>query len=192
MLAQMYASDASADGVFITGVTSTGIYCLPSCPARKPKAENVAFFPDETGARQAGLRPCKRCRPDDFYAGRDGDQELLTALIDRIQRTPERFPDVASMALEAGVGLSKLHLLTQNRLQTTPAEVLHRCRIEKARDLLSRGNVGATEAAFAVGYESVSAFYRRFKQTTGLTPKAYADRFAHPAEHPSLNVSGTA
>ena len=66
MLAWMLAADRASDGEFITGVLTTGIYCLPSCKARKPKPENVVFYHTTEGARAAGLRPCKRCRPDDF------------------------------------------------------------------------------------------------------------------------------
>ncbi|MCP4250656.1 MAG: DNA-3-methyladenine glycosylase 2 family protein, partial [bacterium] len=58
--------DRAWDGRFLTGVLTTGIYCLPSCPARRPKPENVRFFTAESDARDAGLRPCKRCRPDRF------------------------------------------------------------------------------------------------------------------------------
>ncbi|MEO1084309.1 MAG: Ada metal-binding domain-containing protein [Acidobacteriota bacterium] len=174
MLRRMYAADVSADGLFITGVLSTGIYCLPSCAARKPKAQNVRFFPDEEHAKEAGLRACKRCRPDAFYAGRDPDHELLQALVRRLRREPAAFATVADLADAGGVGLSKLHGLVQRHLQTTPAELMHRHRIHKARELLRAGGLGATDVAFAVGYSSVSAFYRRFKLETGTTPGAFA------------------
>ena len=59
---RILAKDASFNGRILTGVLTTGIYCLPSCPARKPMAVNVRFFEDESAAREAGLRPCKRCR----------------------------------------------------------------------------------------------------------------------------------
>ncbi len=68
MLSPMQAADAAYDGRFITGVLSTGIYCLPSCRARKPLPHNVEFFDSPTIAQAAGLRPCLRCRPDAFYA----------------------------------------------------------------------------------------------------------------------------
>ncbi len=60
----MRRRDASYDGRFIVGVPSTGIYCNPSCASRLPKPENVRFFPSTEAAREAGLRACKRCRPD--------------------------------------------------------------------------------------------------------------------------------
>ena len=82
---RILAKDASFNGRVLTGVLTTGIYCLPSCPARKPLAINVRFFPDEPAAQAAGLRPCKRCRPDAFYRGEDAD-------LARLRRTRPPFP----------------------------------------------------------------------------------------------------
>ena len=87
-LVRWQAKDPGNDGAFIVGVLSTGIYCLPSCAARKPKDENVRFFLDEEGARGVGLRACKRCRPDHFYRGYDPDRERLEALVARIRQRP--------------------------------------------------------------------------------------------------------
>ncbi|RPH57383.1 endolytic transglycosylase MltG [bacterium] len=84
MIDRMLASDRAYDGRFLTGVLTTGIYCLPSCRARKPKPDNVRFFPTVEEARKAGLRPCKRCRPDDYYARRDPDRELVESLVERM------------------------------------------------------------------------------------------------------------
>jgi methylphosphotriester-DNA--protein-cysteine methyltransferase len=67
MMERFYGRDRTANGTFLTGVLTTGIYCLPSCTARKPRPENVRFFGTEDEARTAGLRPCRRCRPDHFY-----------------------------------------------------------------------------------------------------------------------------
>lgn len=174
MLARMYASDPSADGLFVTGVLTTGIYCLPSCPARKPKAENVEFFATEGEAHEASLRPCKRCRPHQFYAGKDPDHERLLAALSILERDPFAFPNVAALADRVGVGLSKLHTLTRHYADTTPGELIHTSRIGAAKSLLRSGEANATETAFAVGYESVSAFYERFKRATGLTPGEFA------------------
>ena len=155
MLERMLASDPTADGLFITGVTSTGIYCLPSCTARKPKAENVVFFTNEEQARKAGLRPCKRCRPEDFYAGRDPDHESWLAALNDLDRDPTEFPNVASLAERMDVGLSKLHGLCRRYAGTTPGELIHQRRIQVAQRLLAEGTVDATEAAFAVGYQKI-------------------------------------
>lgn len=172
----MYASDPTADGRFVTGVLTTGIYCLPSCPARKPKAQNVVFFDTEAEALQAGLRPCKRCCPDQYYAGRDPDRERLAAVLSVLHRDPFAIPDVAAFAEQVEVGLSKLHTLARRYAHATPGELIHASRIGAAKRILRSGEAGATATAFAVGYESVSAFYKRFKEATGLTPGEFARR----------------
>ncbi|MDD3798482.1 MAG: Ada metal-binding domain-containing protein, partial [Novosphingobium sp.] len=69
MRAAFAARDRSQDGRFVAAVRSTGIYCRPSCPARRPRPENVAFYPDNAAAEAAGFRPCRRCKPDE--AARD-------------------------------------------------------------------------------------------------------------------------
>lgn len=178
MLRRMMTRDASSDGLFLTGVVTTGIYCLPSCPARKPNPENVVFYATETDAQEAGLRACKRCRPDDFNAGRDSDRDRLTAALNQIVRDPLSVLDPPTLAKQMGVGLSKLHRLTRHHHQSTPGELIHRGRIEAAQELLHTSLMGATEVALAVGYESVSAFYARFKHQTGSTPAAWREAHA--------------
>lgn len=173
MLARMQAADPTADGLFVTGVTSTGIYCLPSCRARKPKPQNVVFFGDEVGARAAGLRPCKRCRPDDHYAGVDRERQRFEAARRALVADPLAVPDVAAFARLVGVSASTLHGLALRFAGATPGEVIHTCRIRTAKGLLAGGRTAATEAAFAVGYGSVSAFYDRFRHATGTTPGAF-------------------
>jgi len=175
MLRRMMTRDASSNGLFLTGVITTGIYCLPSCPARKPKEENVVFYATEDEARRAGLRACKRCRPNDVVAGRDPDRDRLAAALAALAKDPLSIPDASALAERVGVGLSKLHQLARRVEQTTPTELIHRRRIEAAQRILASSAMGATEVALAVGYESVSAFYTRFKQQTGTTPGAWRD-----------------
>ena len=87
MYARMLESDASCNGRFFTGVLTTGIYCLPACKARKPKRENVKFFPTSEAARAAGLRPCKKCHPDDFARGADPVLADIETLVGEIRLT---------------------------------------------------------------------------------------------------------
>jgi AraC family transcriptional regulator of adaptative response / DNA-3-methyladenine glycosylase II len=173
MIDRMNARDGTFDGRFITGVLSTGIYCLPSCKARNPKPENVRFFPSEAAARAAGLRPCKRCRPDDFYRHRDPDLERLEAAVMALRRDPGQFPVVAALAGAAEVGSSKLHALVRHHYHTTPARLLTRARVAAAARRLQEGDGAITAIGFDVGYESLSSFHANFRRRMGLSPRAY-------------------
>jgi AraC family transcriptional regulator of adaptative response / DNA-3-methyladenine glycosylase II len=171
MIDRSQASDPAYDGRFVTGVLTTGIYCLPSCRARKPSPGNVRFFPDPQAARAAGLRPCKRCRPDDFYGRYDPDLELAEALVERVRRAPGEVPSVAALARVAGVGASKLHALARLHFHASPARLLTGARIDLARRLLVETSTSATEIAYEVGYESPSSFHDNFARRTGMSPR---------------------
>lgn len=183
MLDRMYSRDAGADGLFITGVITTGIYCLPSCTARKPKAKNVHFFNTENEAQQAGLRACKRCRPDYFYANVDPEQDRLSAVLTILQHDPASVKDVSSLANLAGIGLSKLYHLAERYKGTTPGKLIHQYRIEHAKHLFATNDMSVTQTAFEVGYNSVSAFYEQFKISTGQAPGAYQKAVEPKSKH---------
>src|ERR1700749_2604026 len=100
------AGDRAADGNFVTGVLTTGIYCRPSCAARHPKRENVRFFADGAAAQEAGLRACLRCKPDDIARDAEGVAKAV-ALIERAE-TP---PTLEEMAAEAGYAPHHFHRL---------------------------------------------------------------------------------
>jgi AraC family transcriptional regulator of adaptative response / DNA-3-methyladenine glycosylase II len=165
--------DPDANGRFLVGVVTTGVYCLPSCPARRPKPENVRFFPVPGEAEAAGLRPCKRCRPDLFYAGRDPDRERVEALLAEIRRAPGDFPDAASLAAAAGVGMTKLARLTRLHAHASPLALLQRARVEWASSELLGGDRKSLDIGLDAGYESASAFHEAFRRLTGMTPGAY-------------------
>jgi AraC family transcriptional regulator of adaptative response / DNA-3-methyladenine glycosylase II len=173
MLARMYASDPTANGQFITGVLSTGIYCLPSCSARKPKSENVRFFFTEEDAQGAGLRACRRCRPSDFYRDHDPDLATLTTLTDQIRSDSGAFRDVSDLAASSNLGQTKLHALFRRHYHLTPAAFLARERVAAACRTLAETKGRVAETAFDVGYESLSAFNENFRKQTGLTPGEY-------------------
>jgi AraC family transcriptional regulator, regulatory protein of adaptative response / DNA-3-methyladenine glycosylase II len=182
MYARMLASDASCDGQFFTGVLTTGIYCLPSCRARKPRPENVRFFPSCQAARAAGLRPCKKCHPDDYERGADPVLESIEALITAIRSDPASFSSIRQVVARSGFGATRLFELIRLHYHATPAELLVRARITAAQRLLQPGPGRAASdgediasIAFQVGFESVSVFYEHFRRLTGLAPGAYRD-----------------
>src|SRR5688500_11933327 len=172
MLERFYARDTASNGRFITGVLTTGIYCLPSCTARKPLPENVRFFGSEDEARSAGLRPCRRCRPDHFYQQYDPDVHLLETLAADVRRDPSAFADAAALVTASGIGTTKLNALFRRHFHLTPAAFLARERVSAACAALARG-ASVSEAAYAAGFESLSAFHLNFRRLTGLTPGEY-------------------
>jgi AraC family transcriptional regulator of adaptative response / DNA-3-methyladenine glycosylase II len=176
MYARLLASDAACDGVFYVGVVTTGIYCRPSCRVRKPLRRNVRFFADPDAARAAGLRPCRRCHPDDFARGEDVDRDEVMALVAEVAADPSRFEDVEAIIARSGYGATRLFESFRRVLGVTPAVVLNTARIEHAKGLLRSTHDSVLSIALASGFRSVSAFHRRFKLATGLTPRAYRSR----------------
>src|SRR5687767_10664971 len=121
MYDRFIAGDSTWDGRFFTGVLTTGIYCLPSCKARKPKAENVRFFPTCEAAREAGLRACKKCHPDDFARGADPVLDDIETLVAEVRAQPEKFPDVRALVRRSGFGATRLFELVRQHYHATPA-----------------------------------------------------------------------
>lgn len=173
MYERVLASDASYNGRFFLGVLTTGIYCLPGCSARKPKRENVRFFPTCEAARAAGLRPCKKCYPDDFAEGADPVLETIEALVTEIRRHPAGFRDTKAIVQRSGFGSSRVFELFRLHYHQTPADLLLRARIEQAQSALLTGNAPLGEIALAAGFESLSVFHEHFRRLTGLTPGDY-------------------
>jgi AraC family transcriptional regulator of adaptative response / DNA-3-methyladenine glycosylase II len=170
---QFLKRDPAFNGKFLTGVLSTGIYCLPSCPARRPLRENVRFFHTPEEARASGLRACQRCRPDWFYRGTEWHENLYQETIARILPSPATFPDVAAMARAAGLSRTALNDLFRDHAHESPGAFLRRVRVDHTAALIERGAKPAHAAAEA-GFESASAFHQQFAARTAMTPAAYA------------------
>ena len=170
---RILARDAFFDGRVLTGVLTTGIYCLPSCTARKPLIQNIRFFPDEPSALAAGLRPCKRCRPEAFYRGDNADLARLESIMAQAAAEPAAFPGAEALAKATGFGITKLKDLFRNHAQTQPTAFLKHIRIQSACDLLMQGSVDLSGLTFEVGYQSASGFHEAFCRQTGLSPGAY-------------------
>jgi AraC family transcriptional regulator of adaptative response / DNA-3-methyladenine glycosylase II len=175
MYSRLLASDASFNGRFFFGVTSTGIYCLPSCRARKPKAENVKFFPTAEAARATGLRACKKCHPDDFARGADPVLETIETVVAEIRANPSAFPDARSVVRRSGFGATRVFELFRQHYHTTPADLLLRARLESAKMALIESRAGLAGIAGNVGFESLSVLHEHFRKFNGLTPAAYRE-----------------
>jgi AraC family transcriptional regulator of adaptative response / DNA-3-methyladenine glycosylase II len=170
---QFLLRDPSFNGKFVTGVLTTGIYCLPSCPARRPKRENIRFFRTQAEALKMGLRPCRRCRPDYFYRGAEWHENLFEETALRVRSNPAAFPGISALARAAGVSRTALNTLFRDHAHESPAAFLRSVRVQ---DVCRRLQQGAKpgDAAAAAGFESSSSFHEQFIARTGLTPGGYA------------------
>ncbi len=167
------AREGRFDGKFLIGVLTTGIYCLPSCSARPPKPDNVRLFATEAQAQAAGLRACKRCRPDLFYRGEDADTALFEALTGRVRAAPAAFADTGALARACGVSATKLGDLVRSHAHLTPAAWLKRERVRQASRLLLDTEHRVVDVGHAAGFESEAAFHRQFLALMRMTPGAY-------------------
>jgi AraC family transcriptional regulator of adaptative response/methylated-DNA-[protein]-cysteine methyltransferase len=164
------ARDAAADGAFFYAVRTTGVYCRPSCGARRPNRENVAFYDSGEAARRAGFRPCKRCRPDAPVAG--GEQAAMIAKMCRMIETAETEPSLERLADSAGMSRFHFHRVFKAATGVTPKAYAAARRAEKLRsELRHTGTV--TEAAYGAGFNSSGRFYAAAKPMLGMPPKAF-------------------
>ncbi len=163
--------DKTADGSFVYGVRSTGIYCRPSCPSRRPRREQVSFFPLPAAAEQAGFRPCRRCQPRDASAN-----DAQMALIQRACRVIEEHLDdgVTLASLSAQLYISPHHLQRSFKRITgiTPRQYAEACRLDRFKSKIKEG-APVTSALYEVGYSSTSRLYERAPAHMGMTPATY-------------------
>ena len=159
--------DRSFDGRFVIGVLTTGIYCHPSCAARQPRRENVRFFADGAEARAAGLRACKRCRPDEVAR----DEAAVLAAIDEI-KSHEGSPQLAELAQAVGYSPTHFQRVFTRATGLSPAAYARALREERAREALSGGG-SVTEAIYDAGFEAPSRFYDSMDGKLGMAPSAW-------------------
>lgn len=160
--------DRGMDGRFVIAVRTTGIYCRPSCPAKRPKRENVTFYADNQAARAAGYRACLRCRPEDVSR----EAEAVGAAC-RLMEGAETPPDLASLAAAAGFSVSHFHRLFRRATGLTPRAWWSGRRAERARAAL-REEDNVTDAIYAAGYGSNGRFYAEAGERLGMAPKSWA------------------
>ena len=163
------ARDRAADGRFVTGVMTTGIYCRPSCAARHPRRANVRFFADGADARAAGLRPCLRCRPDERAADEAGVARAL-ALIEAADEPPP----LAAIAAAAGYSPHHFHRIFRRATGVTPAAYARAHRARRAARALEE-TATVTEALYDAGYSGPARFYADAPDRLGMTPSTWRD-----------------
>src|SRR3954465_12903696 len=159
------ARDARFDGRLFVGVTSTGIYCRPVCPATTAKRENCRFFLSAAAAHDAGFRPCLRCRPETApeHGSWNGSSNTVSRGLSLIASGALDQDDasVDTLAERLGVGGRQLRRLFQQHLGASPIAVAQTRRVLLAKQLIHDTNLSMTEVALASGFGSV----RRFNET---------------------------
>ncbi len=159
--------DRGWDGRVIGAVRTTGIYCKPSCPAKRPKREHVQFFSTSEEARAAGYRACLRCKPDEV--GRD--REAVASAVKLIEQA-EEVPQLAELAAVVGYAPHHFQRIFKRDLGVSPAEYARGLRNLRAEQALkSTGRV--TDAVYDAGYSGPSGFYNDAKERLGMTPSAW-------------------
>jgi len=166
------ARDRAFDGRFVTGVLSTGIYCRPSCAARHPARRHVRFFPSGEQARAAGLRPCRRCRPDEV--ARD-EQAVARAARELERRAGEGGPVPTLAELAARTGYSPAHFqrLFTRHAGLSPAAYARALRAARAAEALGEGG-RVTDAIYEAGYSAPARFYAEVPSRLGMAPATAA------------------
>ena len=177
------ARDASADGTFVISVRSTGIYCRPSCPARRPKPENVQFHATVHDAKRAGFRACKRCRPDDL--GLAERQAAKVAEICRFIETADHVPSLDELAKRARMSAYHFHRVFKTVTGVTPAAYARGERAKRVREGLTH-EPSVTAAIYGAGFNSNSRFYEKSDDVLGMKPTDYRAGGANTTIHFSV------
>jgi AraC family transcriptional regulator of adaptative response/methylated-DNA-[protein]-cysteine methyltransferase len=172
MVKAMRTNNASYDGRFYVCVTSTMIYCLPSCKAKTPLVKNVRFVESREDAVRDGFRGCKRCRAAEF-------PNVLPSWFDPLmqsmsERVGDRL-DESELARIAGVDISTLRRYFKTRFQMTPITYHRKLRLAHARKLIAQGADYLT-AAYESGYESSSGFRDAFVKEFCVPPGRCYDK----------------
>lgn len=160
--------ESAAD--FYYGVRTTGVYCRPTCPSRRPRRDNVEFFATRDAAEQAGFRPCKRCKPG--QAALAERHAALVAEACRLIEASEQAPDLKSLAGKIGLSAYHFHRIFKAATGVTPKAYATAHRARRVRNELVRSN-SVTEAIYDSGYNSNGRFYESAADMLGMTPGAF-------------------
>jgi AraC family transcriptional regulator of adaptative response/methylated-DNA-[protein]-cysteine methyltransferase len=165
------ARDGGWDGRFVFAVRTTGVYCRPSCPARRPRRENVVYFTGPDSAEEAGFRPCRRCAPR-LAARRDGQLSWVRHVCRHIDESLDGPLTRAQLAAEVGVAPHHLQRTFKRHMGISPREYADARRLERLKTGLRDGQP-VTHSLYDAGYGSSSRLYERSNSQLGMTPATY-------------------
>jgi AraC family transcriptional regulator of adaptative response / DNA-3-methyladenine glycosylase II len=178
------SKDARFDGQFFCAVTSTGIYCRPSCPARTPKRENMRFYPTAAAAQQAGFRACLRCRPDATPGSPEWNlrADVVARAMRLIRDGVVDREGVDGLANRLGYSTRQLNRLLTAEVGTGPLALARAQRSQTARVLLETTDLPVAHVAFAAGFSSVRQCNDTVRETFADTPSGLRARAARTAQ----------
>jgi AraC family transcriptional regulator, regulatory protein of adaptative response / methylated-DNA-[protein]-cysteine methyltransferase len=169
--AAVVARDRTADGSFYYSVKTTGVYCRPSCAARRANPKNVRFHRTAAEAEQAGFRPCRRCKPD--QPSLEQVHAAAVTEICRLIESAEEVPRLAAMAARAGLSPYHFHRVFKAVTGVTPRSYAAAHRTRRVRQALENRSKTVTEAIYDSGFNSGGRFYAASAQLLGTTPTDY-------------------
>jgi len=167
----MMGRDSRMDGFFFYAVVSTGVYCRPSCPSRRPRRVNVVFFREREAAERAGFRPCLRCKPD-TPVGAHPHAELVSRVCRYIESNLDAPLTLGTLGRRLGVSPFHLQRTFKSLTGITPRAYVDACRLEVMKTGLRRGD-SVTRAMVDAGYSSSSRLYERSASQLGMAPLHY-------------------
>jgi len=162
--------DPQADGKFFYSVTTTGVYCRPSCGARSARPENIEFHATTADAERAGFRPCKRCKPDQLPLAEQHAETI--AELCRLIENADQAPTLEHLGKRAGLSAFHLHRLFKAITGVTPKQYAAAHRAKRVKSELDRSNT-VTDAIYGAGYNSNGRFYEQSNDVLGMTPTTY-------------------
>lgn len=168
--ARIVARDRTADGHVWYSVSTTGVYCRPSCPSRTANPKNVRIHGSLESAKATGFRPCKRCNPDGLSA--EAENAALVAKACRIVQESEEEPSLEELADAVGRSPSYFHRMFKAATGVTPKEFAAAYRAARVRKGLATGST-VTEAIYDAGFNSSGRFYEKSTDILGMTPSKY-------------------
>lgn len=165
--------DARYDGRFFTAVRTTGIFCRPSCTCRKPRRDNVEYYPSADAAARAGYRPCKRCRPEFAGGSAEAERRFAERALAVMRARAGEAVTLADLADDLAASPSAFARRFRSADGRSPMRALADVRAERAERLLSSSACTVLQAALEAGFGSVSSLSRAFRRRTGMAPSAF-------------------
>lgn len=166
--------DVGRDARFVYAVKTTGIFCRPTCPSRRPRRENATFFDTSQAALAAGFRPCKRCRPEEADPPDRAKHKVLEACR-YIESRTDAIPTLSEIGLQVGLSPAHLQRVFKETIGLSPRKYADALRVERLKKELRAGE-SIAGAMYGTGYGSTSRLYESAQAALGMTPKQYREK----------------